>query len=316
MQSIDSLNPEHYLRLDLGTRHLRALVAVARYRNFAAAAIDLGISQPTLTRTVRRAEDMLGVALFTRTTRRVSLTEAGREFIPLAQRLLDDLSLGLRNIRELASVERGQLIIATLMTVAHGVLPPVVVRFAERYPSVSIDLREGVQANVLEEVRSGSADFGLGDETDIGGQLASDRLGVYGFSVVLPKGHRLLRKKSLTLHDIANERLVAMPTEAAARRTLDAASLAAGVALNSHVTVSQFSTAFELVSVGLGVAVIPAIFFARPHPLDISSRPLHAPGAVQRLAIITRNDRVLTPAALAFLDVLREGWPDSTAESH
>ncbi|MFT5171939.1 MAG: DNA-binding transcriptional LysR family regulator [Gammaproteobacteria bacterium] len=311
MQSTDNTKLERDLRLDLSTRHLRALVGVAQYRNFAAAATDLGVSQPTLTRTVRRAEDMLGVALFTRTTRRVSLTEAGQEFIPLAQRLLGDLGLGLRNIRELAKVERGQLTIATLMTVAHGVLPPAVARFAERYPSVGIDLREGVQASVLEEVRSGSADFGLGDEADIGGPLESDRLGVYGFSVVLPKGHRLLRKESLTLEDIADERLVAMPKDAAARRTLDAVSLAAGVSLNSHFTTSQFTTAFELVSVGLGVAVVPSIFFARPHPADVSSRPLDAPGAVQRLAVITRSDRVLTPAASAFLDVLRECWPNS-----
>ena len=64
------------LGLDLSTRHLRALVAVSEYRNFAAAATDLGISQPTLTRTVQRAEDMLGAALFTRTTRRFILTAA------------------------------------------------------------------------------------------------------------------------------------------------------------------------------------------------------------------------------------------------
>lgn len=311
MESNNSPRQERHLGLDLSTRHLRALVAVAQYRNFAAAATDLGISQPTLTRTVRRAEDMLGVALFTRTTRRVSLTAAGQEFIPLAQRLLGDLGLGLRNIRELATVERGQVVIATLMTVAHGVLPRVVARFAERYPSVGIDLREGVQTNMLEEVRNGSADFGIGDTTDIGGPLEAEQLGTHGFCVVLPKGHRLFARTSLTLTDIADERLVAMPTEAAARRTLDAVSLAAGVSLNSHFTVGQFTTAFELVSEGLGVAVVPSIFFARPHPADVSSRPLHAPGAVQRLGIITRRDRVLAPAASALLDVLRESWPNS-----
>jgi len=125
----------------------------------------------------------------------------------------------------------------------------------------------------------------------------------------------LLRQKTVTLQDIANEQIVAMPTEAAARRTLDAASFAAGVDLNSHVTVSQFTTAFELVSVGLGVAVIPAIFFTRPHPSHRSARPLHAPDAVQRLGVISRIDRMPTPAARAFLDMLREHWPKSTAKS-
>ena len=295
--------------LDLSTRHLRALLAVARYRNFAAAATDLGISQPTLTRTVQRAEDALGTELFTRTTRRVTLTAAGREFIPLAERLLNDLSLGLRNIRELADVERGQVVIATLMTIAHGILPSAIAHFAARYPSIAVDLREDVQANVLEEVRSGSADFGLGDTTDIGRPLQAEQLGENSFRVALPQGHALLGRKSLTFADLADVRLISMPMEAAARRVLDAAGLAEGITLDSHFTVSQFTTAFRLVSEGLGVAIVPAAYFAGPHPAEVDSRPLLAPGAIQRLGIISRRDKGISPAVDAFLSILRESWP-------
>ena len=188
---MDDLN--RGLGLDLSIRHLRALVVVAEYRNFAAAATDLGVSQPTLTRAVRKAEDLLGVTLFTRTTRRVALTAAGREFMPMAERLLSDLGLGIRNIRELADVERGQVVIASLMTIAHGILPTVVRQFAEQYSSVAVELREGVQARVLEEVRGGSADFGLGDSTDVGGHLELEPLGEHGFRIALPNCHRLLR---------------------------------------------------------------------------------------------------------------------------
>ena len=304
---MDDLNSG--LGLDLSTRHLRALVAVAEYRNFAAAATDLGISQPTLTRTVRKAEDMLGVTLFTRTTRRVALTAAGREFMPMAERLLSDLGLGIRNIRELADVERGQVVIASLMTIAHGILPTVIRQFAEQYPSVAVELREGVQTRVLEEVRGGSADFGLGDSADVGGHLELEALGKHGFRIALPNGHRLLRRKSVSLSDLAEERLVSMPTEAAARRTLDVAALAAGVILNSHFTVGQFTTAFQLVAEGLGAAIVPATYFNGGHPDNVSSRPLKAPGAVQHLSVISRQDRVVTPAAAAFLSVLRDRWP-------
>ena len=295
--------------IDLSTRHLRALLAVARYRNFAAAASDLGVTQPTLTRTVRRAEEILGADLFNRTTRRVSLTAAGNEFMPLAERLLSDLGLGLRNIRELADVERGRVVIASLMTIAHGVLPTALTHFADRYPSIAVDLRESVQANVLEEVRSGSADFGLGDTTDIGGPLEAEQLGEKGFRVVLPADHQLTSRKTLTFKDLAEERLISMPTEAAARRALDAASAAAGVTLDSHFTVGQFTTAFRLVAQGLGVAIVPETYFAGPYPDDTESRPLRASGAVQRLGIIGRRDRAIAPAAAAFLTVLRKSWP-------
>ena len=304
---MDDLN--RGLGLDLSTRHLRALLAVAEYHNFAAAATNLGISQPTLTRTVRKAEDMLGVTLFTRTTRRVALTAAGREFMPMAERLLSDLGLGIRNIRELADVERGQVVIASLMTIAHGILPTIIRQFAEQYPSVAVELREGVQTRVLEEVRGGSADFGLGDSADVGGHLELEALGKHGFRIALPNGHRLLRRKSVSLSDLTEERLVSMPTEAAARRTLDVAALAAGVILNSHFTVGQFTTAFQLVAEGLGAAIVPATYFNGGHPDKVSSRPLKAPGAVQHLSVISRRDRVVTPAAAAFLSILRDCWP-------
>lgn len=299
--------------LDLSTRHLRALLAVARYRNFAAAAADLGVTQPTLTRTVRKAEDILGAAMFNRTTRRVSLTLAGQEFMPLAERLLGDLGLGLQNIRELADVERGQIVIATLMTIAHGILPTAIARFADRYPSIAVDLRESVQASVLDEVRSGSADFGLGDMAEIGGPLEAAPLGENSFRVALPEGHPLLKQKSITLKALAGERLVSMPNEAAARRALDAAGLAEGVVLNSHFTVGQFTTAFRLVSEGLGVAIVPETYFSGPSPADVASRPLDAPGAVQRLGIISRRDRGFAPAAAAFLSILRDCWPAAQA---
>lgn len=294
--------------LDLSARHLQALLAVARYRNFAAAATDLGISQPTLTRTVQRAETVLGAMLFTRTTRRVTLTAAGREFIPLAERLLRDLTLGLRNIRELAEVERGQIVIATLMTIAHGILPTAVARFANRYPSIAVDLREGVQASVLEEVRSGTADFGLGDTTEVGGPLTAERLSETEFRVALPEGHRLLRHRALKMSHLAGERLISMPQESAARNVLDAAGLAEGVRLDTRFTVGQFTTAFRLVSENVGVAIIPETFFAGPYPANVASRPLRAPGAVQRLGIITHRDRAVAPAATAFLKVLRDCW--------
>ena len=290
--------------LDFSTRHLRALVAVAQYRNFAAAATDLGISQPTLTRTVRKAE-ICWAALFTRTTRRVALTAAGQEFLPMAERLLSDLGLGIRNVRELAEVERGQVVIASLADACPrrpaGRDKPVCGELSKR---VAVELREGVQARVLEEVRGGSADFGLGDAPDVGGLLEMEHLGVHGFRLALPNGHRLMRRKSISLRDLAGERLISMPTEAAARRTLDAAALAAGIDLDSHFTVGQFTT-FQLVAEGLGVAIVPSTYFEGGHPENVSSRPLSGRGAVQRLGIIRRRDRVITPAANAFMGILR-----------
>ncbi|MEE2636133.1 MAG: LysR substrate-binding domain-containing protein [Acidobacteriota bacterium] len=292
--------------LDLSTRHLRALAAVARYGTFAAAASELGISQPTLTRTIQRVEDELGLTLFARTTRRVVMTAAGREFIPLATRLLTDIALGVSNVRELAEVTRGQVVVATLMSVAHGILPAIVKTFAGQYPGVVVNVREGTQASVLEEVRTGSADFGLGDASDTEGPLAIEPLGAHRFSVVLPAGHRLLRRKTVPLSDLTRETLIAMPMESATRRIFDNAMVAAGLSMRVGFTVTQFATAFQLVAQGLGVAVAPATILTGRQSPPVSARPLRAPAVSQHLGLITRSGRVPTPAA--FVGVLRQRW--------
>src|SRR5215831_14320043 len=103
---------------ELSTRHLRAIVALARSGKFVAAAAELGISQPSLSRIIQQAESELGAVLFVRATRRVSQTAAGRTFIAVAERLLAELVQQSQAIRELDGGLRGQLTIASLISIA------------------------------------------------------------------------------------------------------------------------------------------------------------------------------------------------------
>src|SRR5262245_32297457 len=88
---------------EVNSRQLRAVLAVAEYRSFIAAAAFLKTSQPALTRTIKQIEAIVGASLFSRSTRQVSITEAGKEFAALAERLLNDLKIGIENMRELAA---------------------------------------------------------------------------------------------------------------------------------------------------------------------------------------------------------------------
>ena len=131
---------------DLGSRQLLAVLAIADYGSFIAAAAFLKTSQPALTRTIKRIEDVLGVSLFERTTRRVQLTTAGREFVAVAERVLNDLRISVRSMRELADQQRGQVIVATIMSVANGLLPRIIAEYHVARPSIELHVREGVQA--------------------------------------------------------------------------------------------------------------------------------------------------------------------------
>ena len=131
---------------DLTTRQLVAVLAIAEYGSFVAAAALLKTSQPALARVVRRVEDVLGVLTFQRTTRRVRITSAGKEFIAVAERVLNDLRITARNMRELADQMRGEVIISSIMSVANGVLPRMIAEYRASRPGVEIQIREGVAA--------------------------------------------------------------------------------------------------------------------------------------------------------------------------
>jgi DNA-binding transcriptional LysR family regulator len=93
------------------------VLAVAEYRSFIAAAAYLGISQPGLTLIIKRLEDTLGLVLFLRSTRQVTMTAAGREFVAMAERVLNDLELSMRSLHEIADRRRGQVIVSSLIPV-------------------------------------------------------------------------------------------------------------------------------------------------------------------------------------------------------
>ncbi len=101
--------------------------------------------------------------LFDRSTRRVQITEAGREFAAVAERMLNDLGITVQSVREVAQERRGLVVVSCVMSVAGGVLPRMIAAYRSGRPGVEIHLREGVYASILDDVRSGvAAGVGVG----------------------------------------------------------------------------------------------------------------------------------------------------------
>src|SRR5262245_32108557 len=162
---------------DVSARQLRVVIALARARSFVGAAALLGLSQPALSRTVQRLERSLGVALFSRSTRLVSLTAAGREFLPTAERLLNDLDRQVGRMRELADQQRGFVVVASLMSLAYRVLPAATAAYRRRFPGIDLYLREGVQDTIVADVRGAVADIGIGNVADVTPPVVAEPLG-------------------------------------------------------------------------------------------------------------------------------------------
>lgn len=134
----------------LSSRQLNAVLAVAEYRSFVAAASFLKLSQPALTRTIQQVEAELGVRLFSRNTRQVSITEAGKEFVGLAERLLNDLKIGVESMRERADRPRGQIVVTSVVSLANAMLPALLAGYRRRFSGIEVHLREGLHHAVLD----------------------------------------------------------------------------------------------------------------------------------------------------------------------
>ncbi len=149
------------MAINFDLNDLQAFRAVVEQGSFRKAAQAISISQPALSRRVEKLEEALGVRLFERTTRRVSLTQVGRSFAPTVERLLDDLDVALLGITDVASTRLGHVTVACVPSAAYYFMPKVIAHYHRQYPKIRIKVLDSSANDVHAAVLSGEADFGL-----------------------------------------------------------------------------------------------------------------------------------------------------------
>ena len=294
---------------DLRARELLTVVTLAEYGSFVAAAAHLKTSQPALTRTVKRVERILGVTLFARNTRRVEITAAGREFIALAERMLNDLQLTVRSIGEVTAEQRGRVTISTYSAYSAHAIPQIVHRYQQTRPLVEVRIREGRQPDILEDVRSGAADFGIGYVANLPDVMEGVLLRVEPLYALIPHSHRLASRKrtKIKLAELRHERLISPPIDSHLRRLVDGAATAAGFTLQYGVVVDRLLSATNHVAAGVGIAVLPSDCLARAGGSDpFEAALLTEPSLSVSVGLITLRGRYMTPAAAGMISEIRE----------
>jgi len=292
---------------DLSVRELLAIVAVADQGSFVAATRLLKIGLPTLSRTVKRVESLVGVRLFERTTRRVDITPAGRAFVAIAQRLLSDLQLSLQNLGEVAAEQRGQVSISTFGVFAHEMLPPIFREYLATRPEIQLQVHAGPFTDVLERVVSGQSDFGITYVDTVPDTVHRVNLRKEPMYVVLPHDHPLAQDKraSLSLAELQGTPLVSLPPDTHTRRMLDAAAASAGVWLKHTVIVPGFLDVLSHVGAGVGVGIVPSGVISDRFLALVKARPLR-PAVKMSIGLIALKSRHLTPAASALMRLVLE----------
>jgi len=209
------------------------------------------------------------------------------------------------NARALGGQIRGRLIISCLLSITHHVVPDAVLKYRKAHPGVEVHLREGLGSEVHEDVRSGLADFGVGNTTGLNPEVVADEIVQESCFAVLPSKHKLCSKNVITLKDLKNEEFVSLSTGAGLRRQIDGIAAANGLALKHMTVVEQFGTLFDFVAADVGVAIVPASALPRRRQYDVVVKKLVSPSIVRSVGILRLKNRALTPAATGFLDIFR-----------
>jgi DNA-binding transcriptional LysR family regulator len=283
------------------------VLALAEHHSFIAAAAHLKTTQPVVTRGIVRAERILGVSLFERTTRRVEITLAGREFVAVAERALGDLQSTIRSMTEATHEQRGRVTISTFSAFATHRLPDLVRRFRSTRPYVEVCIREGRQADIIEHVRTGAADFGIGYIEGLPDALNARLLRHEPLYALVPLTHRFAttRPHRLRLDELRDETLVSLPLETYLRRLIDGAAAAHGCILDHKVVVDTLTGVVEHVNAGVGIGILPAGALP-PHP----GRRFHAmlvdPSVSVSIGVMTAAGRYLSRLTQTVLALVEE----------
>jgi DNA-binding transcriptional LysR family regulator len=237
-------------------RQLEVFLAVAHAQSFSRAAERIHLSQPTLSQHMGELEDELGVRLFVRHSRSVSLTEAGRVFEDYATRVVATLAAGKQAIAELDGLKRGSLVVGASTTPGTYVLPARIARFREQYPGITIALRIANSRTVEERVRDGDVDVAV-----IGGHLLGpgERCLAAGIvdelQLIVPPGYPVTQG-AVSRERLARERLLIREEGSATRQVTERALRQAGITVHPAMELDHTETIKRAVMAGLGVAFV------------------------------------------------------------
>jgi len=264
-------------------RHLRYFACVAEELHFGRAAQRLGMSQPPLSQQIRALEEELGVQLLERTSRRVRLTEAGRQFLPEARATLAQADLAARTARSAQRGDVGRLRLGFSTSVPF--IPRVVdalSRFRQAYPQVSLKLDELTRDEQLSRLEQGLLDVAIlrtFSKPDLPANMQSLRIQRDGVILAMRQDHALAqRTDALTLDDLRGEPLILFGAVNGAgfNERLIEQCRALGFAPNVAIETASFATLLGLTAAGLGITILSRSFM-RLNVETLAFRPLDVP---------------------------------------
>jgi DNA-binding transcriptional LysR family regulator len=283
-------------------RHFRYFLAVARQRNFTRAAEQLGIAPPTLSRQIQDMETALGTRLFIRQQREVSLTEAGAALVQEAEATVRQFECAQRHAQRAGRGDIGHIELGYVASAVYGgLLQRQMQAFSQAFPDVSVNVRECAMAALPGAVADGRYDIGyVRSPMTLPDGVEAVRLDSEGFVLAVAQGSWLLGLKAIGCEHLQNETFI-LPEQISG--TLHVAAQG-GYAPRLGPQPGGLVAVLALVSLGQGVAVVPASVVGHVTLPNVVYRPIQGNDASSWLSLIHRRFEK-APAVARFIQQVK-----------
>jgi LysR family cyn operon transcriptional activator len=291
--------------MDLTT--LESFLTLARIGHMTRAAAELHLTQPAVSAQLQKLEEQLGYRLFDRTPKGMVLTRAGEVWRQHVEESLAKLEDGKRALSELAGLERGSLAIGGGATATTYLLPSLLGRFHNLYPSIQLFVREQGSQSVLASVISGELELGIVTlpvalPSSNAAHLHIEEWVEDELRLIVPKSHALDGARSFRWEQLDGEALVLFEAGSAVRRILDGSMAEAQIRTEIVMELRSIESIKQMVRQGIGAAFVSRFALSEPERgLVCKDGPLS-----RQLGLIWRTDRTMSTASRTFLDMCLE----------
>jgi DNA-binding transcriptional LysR family regulator len=298
-----------FIRARLKTRQLLLLVAMEEEGNINRAAQVLNMTQPAASKLLKDLEDMLGVQLFDRLPRGMRPTWYGETMIRHARMALASLSQAHDEIEALKAGRYGQVSIGAITTPGIALLPPAVALVKQEHPSLRVSLQIETSDVLMERLAQGKLDMVVGrlferhDKTD----LRYEALVEEPICAIVRPGHPLLGVPRLTLRDVVSSGWIVPPQGSVLRHRFELMFQEEGLEAPGNLietTALLFITKMLQQSDLICVVATDVARYYAEHGL-VALLPISLPCKMDAFGLITRTDRLLSPAAKVMLKALK-----------
>jgi DNA-binding transcriptional LysR family regulator len=290
----------------MSIRQLEAFAEVAELKGFTAAGERLGLTPSAVSQLVSELESIVGFKLFDRTTRKVALSSAGREFVASAQTALRHMRLAETAASDLRNRSAGVVRVAAPLVVASVILPPLLKAYQQLQPKVVVRIRDCAVDGLVPMVSDGDADLALGPDRVTDENVSRQGLFPSPWVLWCSPEHPLARRKTIRWRELKAHALVAAGRD----HELSVTQMREGVPEQDRITpvdvVDNISTALGMAAANLCATLSPAYVAPFATPMRLVMRRVVEPEVMREMSLYRSARRPLSPAAEGVAEFLLE----------